>query len=307
MNRMQGATLLKYRDHRYLKVASALVLLAMAAYSLSGKAGDEDFGGTLLGYLLGIAATLIVLILMLYGVVRRRIGGTMGRRQPAKDEKATRGEKPFRAGRLEGATLQGWLSAHIYLGVLLLVLATLHTGFHFGWNVHTLSYVLMLLLIASGLYGLYAYLNYPTLITLNMGDDTLDDLLLMIAELDELAAARALALPDEIQALVQKACRETRVGGKFWQQLSGEQRDCPTHYAVQQLPELSAKYGTHEQPKMIRELYALLLRKEKLLQRARTDVMLRARMRCWLLLHAPLGIALLAALTAHIVSVFFYW
>ncbi|MDO9011510.1 MAG: hypothetical protein Q7U78_06825 [Gallionella sp.] len=306
MNGMQGATLLKYRGHRYLKVTSALVLLAVAAYLLPGRTGDEAYGGTVSGYLLGIAATLIVLILMLYGVARRRIGGTPVA-QADTENKVGRGKRPFRMGRLEGATLQGWLSAHIYLGILLLVLATLHTGFHFGWNVHTLSYVLMLLVMVSGVYGLNAYLSYPTLITLNMGDDTLDDLFLKIAELDELAMACALELPDEVHALVQQACRETRVGGNLWQQLSGEQRDCPTRYAVQQLPALSATYGRNDQPKMIRELYAMLLRKEKLVQRARADVMLRARMTCWLFLHAPLGIALLAALTAHIVSIFFYW
>lgn len=315
MDKMQGATLLKYRNYRYLKATSLLMVLAMTAYALIEPAGGESYGGTWLGYALGILSTMIMLLLIWYGITKRRITGAPDRRQRRTTDAYSAERKPRterrnprnRARGWYGTTLQEWLSAHIYLGTSLLVLVSLHTGFHFGWNVHTLSYALMLLVITSGFYGLYVYLNYPRLITLNIGDDTLDDVLLKIRELDELASTRALGLPDEVHALLLKASRETRIGGTLLQQLSGEQKDCPTRFAVGQLLQLCTKYDKDDQPKIMRDLYSALLRKEKLVARARTEIMLKARMECWLYLHAPMGIALLAALTAHIVSIYFYW
>lgn len=41
-------------------------------------------------------------------------------------------------------SMQGWLSAHIYLGTALTFLVTLHSGFHFGLNIHTLTYAPLL-------------------------------------------------------------------------------------------------------------------------------------------------------------------
>ncbi len=38
---------------------------------------------------------------------------------------------------------------------------TLHAGFQFGWNVHTLAYALMCLVVASGVVGTVLYLRYP--------------------------------------------------------------------------------------------------------------------------------------------------
>ena len=37
------------------------------------------------------------------------------------------------------------------------------------------------------------------------------------------------------------------------------------------------------------------------------DLQVQALMEVWLYVHVPLSIALLAALVAHVVSVFFYW
>jgi hypothetical protein len=49
------------------------------------------------------------------------------------------------------------------------------------------------------------------------------------------------------------------------------------------------------------------VRKQELVARARRAVALKARLDVWLYVHVPLSIALIAALVAHIVSVFFYW
>jgi hypothetical protein len=60
-----------------------------------------------------------------------------------------------------------------------------HSGFQVGWNVHTLALVLMLIVIFSGFFGVYAYLRYPTLMTRNRQDATRDAMLEEIAELDQ--------------------------------------------------------------------------------------------------------------------------
>ena len=324
MDMMQRHTLMKYRNYRYFKASSLLMAMAIAAYVLIEPAGGIYYGGTWLGYVLGVISALIILLQMFYGISKRRTPGMRDRRQPSinslpKQEediaqagfparrKTERRRRHARESWRYGGSLQGWLSAHVYLGASLIVIASLHTGFQFGWNVHTLAYVLMLLIIASGFYGVFAYLNYPRLITQNMGEDTLSGLLLKIAELDELARIRALDLPDEVNALVLKAQHGTRLGGNLFQQLSGSQRDCPTGLAVRQIQLLGEKLIKDEQPKLMRDLYSVLLRKQKLVLRARTEIKLQARMQFWLYLHVPLSIALLAALLAHIVSIFFYW
>jgi hypothetical protein len=47
--------------------------------------------------------------------------------------------------------------------------------------------------------------------------------------------------------------------------------------------------------------------KAVLLRRLQRDVQLQGLLQAWLYLHLPLSFALLAALVAHIFSVFYYW
>lgn len=301
MSTMQRTSVLAFKNYRHFKLSAALMLIAIAAYVFA-PASIKPYENIWLGYGLGSASALIILLLMWYGVTKRRVPRVKKLRKAKKQKlRSVRSDRKQSGGRL-----QGWLSSHIYLGASLIVLATLHTNFQFGWNIHTLSYALMLLVIASGFYGTYAYLNYPRLITLNMGEETLGDLLLKITELDELARERALKLPAEINDLVLKARRGTRLGGSMWQQLRGYQRKCPTTLAVRQVLQLGSKYMTDDQPKLIRELYSVLLHKEKLVLKARHEIKLQARLQFWLYIHVPLAIALLAALLAHIAAILFY-
>jgi hypothetical protein len=200
----------------------------------------------------------------------------------------------------------GWLSAHVYLGVGLVVIATLHAGFELGWNVHSLAYVLMLAVVASGIYGVIAYVRLPRRMTDNLGEDTLDTLMLKIADLDREARRVALELPNEINTLVLASSQATRVGGSLRQQLRTRHPDCPTTLALEQVMAMGVRLGD-KHANAHRNLCELLLRKQALLKHARRDVALRARMQLWLYLHVPLSIGLLAALLAHILAVFFYW
>ena len=277
---MRHANFLDYRRSFYLKFALVLSLVAIIAY-IWHRPVTGSYGGSWLGYTLGTIGALLIFMLLWFGVRKRQYSTSAD-------------------------NLLGWLSAHVYLGSTLIVIATLHTGFEVGWNVHTLAYGLMLAVIVSGFYGVYAYLRYPSQLTRNMGEDSLDSLLLKIAAQDREARNLALQLPDEINRAVLAAAQETRIGGNSYAQLIGRVRDCPTTAAVRIIQQ-AGRSLKGDAAKRNHKLYAILLQKQSMVERARTDISYRARMTIWLYLHVPLAVGLLAALIAHVVSVFFYW
>lgn len=276
---MQHNNIFDYKKYRYFKWAVVLILLAFAAY-LFFEPAVGHYGGSWLGYGLGTLSAAMVLWMAWYGVRKRRY-------------------------RSRGTT-QGWLSAHIYLGTAMTVIVTLHSGFDFGVNIHTLAYGFLLIVVISGFFGNYAYMIYPRLMTENMGEDNLDGLLLRIAETDKLARQIALLMPDEINNTVARACRETSIGISILEQLRGFQADCPSAMAVKELTILGNDLSV-EQRKLYRELYSIMVRRESLVKRVRQDLMYRARLGFWLYFHVPFTVALLVAMIAHIIAVFFYW
>ena len=299
---------LNYRNYRYLRLASLVMALSAMAYLLHQPAtGEFAYGGTWLGYLFGILATAVAVVLMAYGLRKRLAPMRVELRNTPGQHVPNRRRREMNWLRHHGPTLQGWLSAHIYLGLALVVLVTLHTGFQFGWNVHSLAYVLMMVAIVSGCYGVYAYLRFPSLMTENMdGIDTFDAMMLEINELDKQANVKSLQFSDEVGALIQKARQGTLIGGNLFQQLMAYHHNCPTAQAVEQLQALG-KHIRYDQMKTFDELYMTIVQKEALVKRARRDVMYRARMQFWLYVHVPFSIAFLAALVAHIVAIFYFW
>ena len=58
---------------------------------------------------------------------------------------------------------------------------------------------------------------------------------------------------------------------------------------------------------MLDRMDELLQRKAAALLQVRRHLQIRAWLNVWLAVHVPATIALLAAITAHILSVFIYW
>lgn len=286
---------LAYDHFFYLKVALLLCAVSIAAYVLTGPAGgylgadlfpytlstlSGQNGGTWLGYTLGTIGALLIVWLMLFGIRKRRYGP---------------GE----------FSLKAWLSAHVYLGLSLIVVATLHAAFQVGWNVHTLAYVLMLLVIGSGIWGVVNYVRLPTRMTDNRRGLTLKAMQQEIAEIDRQCVALANQLGEEYDAAVKLSREQSGLGGSSLRLLSGRDRRCGTTRALAMVERLATeRTGYGDKPSV---LVAALSRKAALLQRARRDLRYKALMDVWLHVHVPLTFALLAALIAHIVSVFYYW
>jgi hypothetical protein len=278
-----------------------MCIASVVAYWMHDPAMPPN-GGTWLGYTLGTVGAVLILWLMWFGIRKRSYRSRMG-------------------------TVHGWLSAHVYLGLGLITVVTLHTGFQFGWNLHTLAYVLMLLVIASGMVGVFCYLHFPRVMTEDSGESTADSLIRQIQEIDRQALSLASEIDPETHNKVIKSIQRSSIGGNPWQLLFARGRT-RTIEGLNLAPQKSTSDGvdpdiTHstmmfmasniasgrlDKGDATRRLSDLLIgQKAGLMKQLRRNLQVKAFFDLWLYFHVPLSFALLAALIAHIVSVFFYW
>jgi hypothetical protein len=293
-------SILDYARKRYLWAALALCAVSSVLYYWHQPAEPPN-GGTWLGYTLGTLGALLILWLLALGVRKRSYRSTLG-------------------------TVRGWLSAHVYLGLALLIVVTLHSGFQFGWNVHTLAYVLMCIVIASGLFGVVAYLRYPQLMSDNRTSLTREQMLEELAGIDERCVRQAKAMPAEFANVIVSNRDRMAIGGSAWALLRGRDAsrvflpaaasdaggerlvDNPVQSAVLDwLGERLSRSSEGELSQQLRELMTLIGARRMLLQKLVRDAQIRAWLEIWLYVHVPLSFALLAALVAHVLSVFIYW
>jgi hypothetical protein len=287
-----------FRGYRYAVRASALGVLTILAYIFYPLRNEQSGGGTWLGYTLGTIGALLIVYLSWYGVRRRTFG--------------------------KGGSAAGWLSAHVYFGLVLVLVATLHCGFQFGWNIHTAAYVLLVLVVGSGCWGVYAYARYPGLIIRQRGNVSRSELIEEIHQLDGRALKLAAVLPADVHDLVADTIHRTQIGGSIWAMLRGYDESTMLLPAAagagarivgnqnqRALIEvlagrLTAQTDSAEISKM-HTLLDIVARKAALVGKLQKDVQLQGLIQFWLYLHLPLCFALLVALIAHIIAVFFYW
>ncbi|MFN3388542.1 MAG: hypothetical protein ACK40O_06380 [Allosphingosinicella sp.] len=271
---------LRHRRFRWLKVALLLSLAALLGYALVDVHPRHN-GGSWYGYTLGTLGTLLIVWLTLLGVRKRAM---------------TRGRW----------SLKAWTSAHVYLGLSLVVIATLHSGFQFGWNVHTLAYALMMLVIASGIYGIAVYATLPAELSTSRAEMTRPQMLDAVLKLDRQLQVAAQPLGHEDTAIVRRSLDDDPFRGGLFRRLSGRYPRCRTGLALREMRRRGA-LADPEQAGAIDTVVGLLERKAAALERIRRHLRIKALLEVWLYVHVPVTFALLAALAAHILSVFFYW
>lgn len=289
--------MLDFAGRRYLKIALALCGLSLLAYLWHDPISPPN-GGTWLGYTLGGIGAALILWLTALGIRKRAYGSNLG-------------------------TLQGWVSAHVYLGLSLILIATLHAGFQVGWNVHTLAYVLMLIVIASGIVGVVAYLRFPEQLSANRSGLTATQMLQELADLDQRAERLVTNLPIEIGNAIRSAREHTRIGGNTLAILTGRDRSEVALAGSDGVIRLQANasqnllldwLGTQlsrstdgEISRRITDLINIVAARRVALRRLQRDARIRGWLDIWLYFHVPVTFALLGALIAHVVSVFLYW
>ena len=292
--------ILRYHNARYLWWAIAVVIGSVLLY-VSQDVNEPRNGGTWQGYVLGTVGALLIVWLSLLGIRKRRYRSPFG-------------------------SVQGWTSAHVYLGTALVLVATLHCGAQFGWNVHTLAYALTCVVVLSGMFGVYTYLVHPRLLSDVRSGGSREALFGELFELDKKGRELARQCDPDIQTAVISSIARTSLGGGVLAQLLGRDasrlvmnpRDgslakstsLPNRdqrAAIDIVADRVPRANKRAEAANLQALLSLLSRRQAILRRLRRDVRLQAWLRVWLYVHVPMTVGLIAALTAHIVATFVYW
>ena len=286
-------TFLTHRSGRWAKWAVALLFASAVGYWAEDLRVPPN-GGSVFGYTSGTIAAFLMLVLTYLGRRKRHYGSKLG-------------------------TVKGWTSAHVYLGVALIGLTLLHSGFQVGWNWHTLAFALMLIVCLSGIYGVWAYQHYPALIDRNNLSQTRGALIDQLHHLDQDIIGSLTRHDPGVASIVQGAIERTTLPNRWLDTLRGIDHSevllpgkglvsnanmtALIDYLIEQI-EQGAQGDTALN---LQSLVGALGERASLISRIKEDLRLVTLTRIWLTIHIPLAFAAVAAVIIHVIAVFLYW
>ena len=274
---------LSYQHHRWWKISLVSVPLLVLSY-LIYRSQTPPSGGTLMGLVYGNLSFAAILVLMYYGIRKRTY-------------------------RTAAGSVQAWLSSHVYLGVLTLLLIPLHSGFHFAADIHTLAFILLTIVVLSGVLGAYLYLSVPHQFSqygpelVATGPDGIDtEYHRIVQQMRTLSEGKSEALSRICEEEIQRG-RPKRFAG--WRLLI--QRHIPSS-ATSTLQEFQNYLGhvPATEREELQQLAALATRKRELTQRVQAQMRLKNLLDVWLFVHLPVSVMMLITVLIHIFTVLYY-
>lgn len=264
-----------HKKYRWMWVNFALLLALSAIYVCDAPLGGRS-GGTVYGYTVGALAAAAILYLMWFGIRKRSYSSSE-------------------------TTLKGCLSAHVWLGMSLLLMVPLHAGFSFGLNVHTAAYALMVVVIVSGIWGALNYSTMAPLIHSHRGGGSFKNMLsqidLISGDINKLCAEKS----DQFLSLARNA--DFIFEPRFWKILLSKREEGIDRKRMSEL--LTALPDTERQEGV--KLISLANRKREIVGRLRDDMVTFFWLKAWQYIHVPVSFGLVVTLAIHIYSVFFMW
>ncbi|MGH7801378.1 MAG: hypothetical protein ACREOW_12250 [Thermodesulfobacteriota bacterium] len=278
----EDENILNYNNSIWLKISLISTILLIASYIIYAYYTKNPNGATFGGLIYGFIGLAAIMLLMYYGIRKRTYNTTFG-------------------------TLKGWLSFHIYIGLLTLLIVPMHAGFKFGINVHTLSFVLMAIVVISGIFGAYFYINFPVKFTRYGNEllyDGLDD------EINKLIN-QIRALANNKNTFFIQRCEEAIAYGlpkahKGWRLILASGRSAPSEaeYLKQVREDLERMPASERED--YQRLAVLSLQKMELQNRFLSQMRIKNTLEAWLYIHVPVSFVMLIALTIHITSIIYY-
>ena len=266
----------RWRRWSYLTVA-----LLTISYFILHTAGPMH-GGSPVGLLYGTLGLCLIVVLMYFGVRKRSYRSSWG-------------------------SVESWLHAHIYLGLVAVAVVLLHSGFRFHNVVAFAAFVLFLSVSLSGVWGAALYTSVPPKLSLGNEHLTTLEMSEQINDLGGSMARLATAKSDSFREIctdLLKAEQPQYLAG--WRCLS--RRFLEKRLAQDPAGAFDRYVGrvAKEEQQDLTQLLALAHQRndlhDSLIRRQRYINLMQA----WLYLHVPLSFAMLVAITAHVLGFFYY-
>jgi len=271
-----------YRRYFWGKLTLVSTLVLVMVYIVSSQKTSPN-GGTLVGLTYGILSFLAILLLMYYG-------------------------KRKRSYTSKHWSLRAWLSFHVYIGIMTLILVPLHAGFKFGFDIHTLAYVLLAIVVISGILGGILYVLLPRRFNqfgeeVTYGNNSDEELRRIIRQMRALAADKSQAFADICQAEIDHGVPKHHVG---WSLLWNQSATAATLASqIEEFEGYLARIPDAEQS-TFQNLARLATQKRELENRITAQMRLQNLLEAWLYVHLPVSIIMLVVVIVHILVVFYY-
>lgn len=266
------------RDIFWRSVGLALGIVLVISYFYYQK-GEYPHGGSPTGLVYGIIGTVLILILLYFGVRKRSYKSTWG-------------------------TMHGWLQSHIYLGLLSLFVLLAHTGGRFNDRVAVSAFVVLSAVVLSGVFGAILYLTVPRMLTDVESNLTAQELSDKLNQLNKSMARLASAKSEQFQRIHSRLSHEA-VPGYFAGWLLLVTRVKSRKAPLPELSNLLRQVPSAEQDDL-RQLMVFARQHKELHLRLMMQQRYRNVLDFWLYIHLPLSIALVVLVVAHIAGVFYY-
>ncbi|HEY6945075.1 MAG TPA: hypothetical protein VI431_08030 [Candidatus Acidoferrum sp.] len=180
------------RTHRAWAIASLAILaisfLVYVIYALKTPQGPR--GGSAIGLLFGIIGFCFMIFAALLGA-RKRV-------------------PTWRLGRA-----QAWMRGHLWLGLLALPMILFHGGFHFGGTLTRVLMWLLIVTVASGIFGAALQHYLPSVMTSDVPLETIYDEIGHVRSLLWEEADRAVEAVSENLGFTKSTVEETQRAGGF--------------------------------------------------------------------------------------------
>lgn len=268
-------------NRRWRRWAWWMLLLLVGSY-VWYTTREYPHGGTPMGIFYGLLGVGLLLILMLYGLRKRAYTVRIG-------------------------MLQTWVHSHIYLGLLMLVIILLHSGFRFHDTVAVTALILLTVVVVSGVVGVVLYTLVPPLLINVDSNLTVPDMSVKVNQLAQAMARLASGKSAAFQAVytnLLQAQRPHPLAG--WRLLFGRPGLREADEATDKVLQVNLEKVEPQEQTDLAQLYVLAGEMRQMHLRLMQKQRYRNILDVWLYLHVPLSFALLLVVAVHVIVAFYY-
>jgi len=263
---------------RWRIIALLLTIGLVASFLWYRSSEPFTHGGTSLGLIYGFSALFLMFFLIYFGIRKRAYRSRFG-------------------------TLQEWLHAHIWLGLFSFLVIVAHTGFRFQDKIAVALFVVISLVIATGIFGAVLYKTVPRELTEIQSNLTGQEISDQLNQLSKSMARLASGKSSPFQRIYYSLQREALPGFLAGWKLvftGGRRSDKAGDWTG-----LVGMVEKSEQDEL-RQLLVASRQQKELHLRLVYQQRYRNILDFWLYMHLPLSVAMIVLIVAHVFGVFYY-